>query len=363
MYLSKKYSLYLIEGCLGKRVEYRLRNKGGDFMKAQSLPMAEYLPTNNRCGHSSLSEASLRAGLSPTHVFAITSGKGGVGKTNVVANLAAALTLAGRRVMAIDADLGLANLDLFLGVSPQYTLADFFAGTRPLADIITTGHLGIALLPAASGRQEVTALSDEQKIVFLTELDALPHEVDFVLVDTGSGISDTVTYFTAAAQEIVVVVTPEPSSLSDAHALIKVLTSTHREKRFWILANGVEGEEEARRIYESLSRTAPHCLNTSLSLLGWIPWDRELARAVARGQMVMVACPGSVSAQAFVSIAHRLTRFATEEARVKGSPQFFLRRILGVHRRSVEEHTQLKADPPHELAPESALENFHVLGP
>jgi flagellar biosynthesis protein FlhG len=269
---------------------------------------------------------------SPTHVFAVTSGKGGVGKTNVVANLAAALTLAEKRVMVMDADLGLANLDLFLGVSPQYTLADFFAGTKSLADIITPGRLGITLLPAASGVQEMTTLSDEQKIVLLTELDALTQTVDVVLVDTSSGISDTVTYFTTAAQEIVVVVTPEPSSLTDAYALVKVLASGHQEKRFWILANSVKGEKEAGRIFDLLSRTALRFLNTSLDLLGWIPRDQELVRAVSRRQMVVTTSPGSPSAQAFVTIARRLIRSSAEEARVKGNSQFFFRRILTAER-------------------------------
>ena len=261
-------------------------------------------------------------------VFAVTSGKGGVGKTNVVANLAAALSGAGRRVMVVDADLGLANLDLFLGIRPTYTLADFFAGTRPLADVIVNGRHGITLLPAASGVPEVTALSEEQKIVFLTELDALTHDVDLVLVDTGSGISDTVTYFATAAQEIVVVVTPEPSSLTDAYALVKVLARRHQEKRFWILANGVDGAPQAQQVYDVLSRTALRFLNASMDLLGWIPRDPELERAVARSQLVLTASPGSPSARALSSIASRLDRFSREATYVKGSPQFFFRRIL-----------------------------------
>lgn len=267
-------------------------------------------------------------GPSPTHVFAVTSGKGGVGKTNVVANLAAALALARKRVMVIDADLGLANLDLFLGVTPRYTLADFFAGTKALADVLIPGRLGIALLPAASGVQEVTVLSGEQKISFLTELDALTHQMDVVLVDTGSGISDTVTYFAAAAQEIIVVVTPEPSAMADAYALVKVLVSIHHEKRFWILANNVENEREAARLYDTLSRMALRFLNVSLDFLGWIPRDRELVRAVARCQMVTTTAPQSPAARAFVGIAHRLALSAAAEARVKGRPQFFFRRIL-----------------------------------
>ena len=265
------------------------------------------------------------------HVFAITSGKGGVGKTNAVANLAAALVLEKKRVLVMDADLGLANLDLFLGVNPQYTLADFFAGTKSLNDILTPTPLGITLLPAASGIQEVTSLTSEQKIVFLTELDALTHEVDMMLVDTSSGISDTVTYFATAAQEIIVVVMPEPSSFTDAYALIKVLASAHREKRFWILANNVEGKRDAERLYDTLSRTALRFLNTSLDLLGWIPRDPELARAAAHGQLVVTTSPHCPSAQAFTRIARRLVHSAAARAREKGNVQFFFRRILAAH--------------------------------
>jgi flagellar biosynthesis protein FlhG len=266
-----------------------------------------------------------------THVFAITSGKGGVGKTNTVANLAAALVKEKKRVMVMDADLGLANLDLFLGVSPQYTLADFFAGTKSLTDILTPTPLGITLLPAASGIQEVTSLTDAQKIVFLTELDALAHEFDIMLVDTSSGISDTVTYFATAAQEIIVVVMPEPSSFTDAYALIKVLASAHREKRFWILANNVEGKHDAQRLYDTLSRTALRFLNTSLDLLGWIPRDPELTRAAAHGQLVVSASPQCPSAQAFTRIAQRLMHSAAAGTWEKGNVQFFFRRILAAH--------------------------------
>lgn len=269
------------------------------------------------------------------HVFAVTSGKGGVGKTNTVANLAAALVAEKKRVMVMDADLGLANLDLFLGVHPQYTLADFFAGTKSLNDILTPTPHGITLLPAASGIQEVTSLTDAQKIVFLTELDALTNDVDIMLVDTSSGISDTVTYFATAAQEIIVVVMPEPSSFTDAYALIKVLASAHREKRFWILANNVEGKHDAYRLYDTLSRTALRFLNTSLDLLGWIPRDPELTRAAAHGQLVVSTSPQCPSAQAFTRIAQRLMHSATANTWEKGNVQFFFRRILAAHTQQV----------------------------
>ena len=266
--------------------------------------------------------------MTPAPVFAITSGKGGVGKTTVVANLAAALALRKKRVMAIDADLGLANLDIFLGVRPTYTLADFFTGIAALDEIIIPSRNGILLLPGASGVQEITALRHDQKVALLTELDALSHEVDLVLVDTGSGISDAVTYFATSAQEIVVVVTPEPSSMTDAYALVKVLASGHHEKRFYILANNVSGEAEARRLFDVLSGTALRFLNASLDFFGWIPRDPQLMRAVARSQMVVIDAVDAPSTKAFVSMAERFIQMISSRARLKGNVQFFFRRML-----------------------------------
>lgn len=266
--------------------------------------------------------------LVPVRVFAVTSGKGGVGKTNVVANLAVALTAKKKRVMVIDADLGLANLDLLLGVTPASTLADFFAGTAELDEIVVPNRDGILLLPGASGVQEITMLRHEQKEALLTELDAMTHEMDLVLVDTGSGISDVVTYFTTAAQEIVVVVTPEPTSMTDAYALIKVLASGHGQKRFWILTNNVSSQEESRRVFDALSRTALRFLNTSIDLLGWIPRDPQLIRAVARSRMVVSDASDSPSAKAFISVAERLDKIAAADAHVKSNVQFFFRRML-----------------------------------
>jgi flagellar biosynthesis protein FlhG len=261
-------------------------------------------------------------------VFAVTSGKGGVGKTNVVANLAVALRRRQRRVMAIDADLGLANLDLFLGVKPEFSLADFFAGTATLDEIILTNRDGILVMPGASGVQEITALRHEQKAAFLTELDLITHDMDMVLVDTGSGISDAVTYFTSAAQEIILVVTPEPSSMTDAYALVKVLQLQHRQQRFLVLANNVSDAAEARRLFDTLSRTALRFLNVSLDFLDWIPRDPKLLWAAARARTVVGAFDDAPSSQAFIRLADKLLERTAKPARAKGHLQFFFRRML-----------------------------------
>ena len=177
-----------------------------------------------------------RGPLGMARVFAITSGKGGVGKTNVTANLATALARKRQRVLAIDADVGLANLDLLFGVKPAYTMADFFSGKAAIDEIVTTTPQGVLFLPGASGVQELTALSGAQKLTLASALESLARQVDLVIIDTCSGISDAATFFAAAAQEIIVVVTPEPASLTDAYALIKVLASTYGEKSFKILS-------------------------------------------------------------------------------------------------------------------------------
>jgi len=264
----------------------------------------------------------------PTRVVSVTSGKGGVGKTNVVANLAAALTFAGKRVAVVDGDLGLANLDLLLGVRPQYNLGDFFTGRQALSEIFVTSPLGISVLPAASGEPWMTRLSHEQKLSFLSELETFPSDVDIMLVDTASGISDTVTYFASAAHENVLVITPEPTSLASASALVKVLASGYGEQRFLVVANTVEDETEARQIVATLWRTASRYLHASFQLLGWIPRDPALTYAVTQQQLVMKTAPDSPSAQAFTRLARRMIDGMVEGSRPKAGLQFFFRGVL-----------------------------------
>jgi flagellar biosynthesis protein FlhG len=246
----------------------------------------------------------------------------------VAANLAATLALRRQRVLVIDADVGLANLDLFFGAKPSYTLADFFSGKAALDEIITTTPQGVLFLPGASGFQELTSLSGGQKLALASGLESVAKQVDLVIVDTCSGISDAATFFAAAAQEIVVVVTPEPASLTDAYALIKVLASDYGEKRFQILANNVVDAEQARRLFDTLSRAAVRFLNVSLNYIGCIPSDPALLAAVLHSRLVVEVAEASPSARAFGAIAHALMEIAAAGARVKGNLQFFFRQVI-----------------------------------
>ena len=264
----------------------------------------------------------------PTRVVSVTSGKGGVGKTNLVANVAARLTFAGKRVAVIDGDLGLANLNLLLGVKPQYNLGDFFAGRQALSDIFITSPLGMTVLPAANGEPWMTRLSHEQKFLFLSELENSLSDIDIILVDTASGISDTATYFASAAHENVLIVTPEPTSLASASAFVKVLTSGRGGQRFWVVANTVEGDTEARQLFSALWRTVSQCFHPSFELLGWIPRDPALIRAVTQRQLVVKTAPESPSAQAFTRLARRLIELTAKGAQLKAGLQFFFRGVL-----------------------------------
>ena len=163
----------------------------------------------------------------PIRAMAIGSGKGGVGKSNVVVNLALALDTLGERVLIMDADLGLANIDILLGLTPKYNVSHILNGTRRLDEVLVKGPRNIRIMPASSGVQELTRLTHEQKLVFLEMLDEMETDIDILLIDTSAGISDMVLYFNMAAQERIIVVTPEPTSLTDAYALIKVLYTRH----------------------------------------------------------------------------------------------------------------------------------------
>ena len=267
------------------------------------------------------------AGTRPPQVITVTSGKGGVGKTNVVANLAIALSRAGKRVLVLDADLGLGNIDVLLGLTPKYTLEHVLSGTRSLSEIMLEGPSGIRILPASSGLAQLTALSEPQHQILQSELEQVSHLIDILLIDTGAGISSNVTFFAAAAQSIVVVISPEPTSLTDAYALMKVLLRQYRERRFHVLVNLAKSPNEAARVFAKLEVAASRFLQISIEYLGAVPLDDYLPLAVTQQRAVLDRYPQAPSSRAFLSLTEAVDRLAVPDL-PKGTVQFLWQQLL-----------------------------------
>ncbi len=264
-----------------------------------------------------------------TTVFSITSGKGGVGKTAVVSNIAICLAKKGKRVLILDADLGLANIDVVFGLTPTYNLNHFFSGKQPLKEVLVEGPHGIRILPAGSGIQNYTRLESHHKLKLIEGLDSLHNLFDYVLIDTEAGISENVTYFNTAAQEILVVTTPEPTAITDAYALMKLLSSQYHEKHFNLIVNRVSDEEEALDVYKKLSMVSNRYLDISIDYFGSVPDDRKMVESIRKQKVITELFPGSKTASAFAELANRLNN-EQYTAEPKGNVQFFWNKILNL---------------------------------
>lgn len=264
-----------------------------------------------------------------TRTISVTSGKGGVGKTTTVANLAYCLGKSGKRTLILDGDLGMANVDIMFGVRANFGLHDVFSGRRALEEIIIPIAENVDLIPGGSGVYGLHNLSFEQKQVLLQQVGQLDQSYDFMLIDTAPGIDDNVLYLNAAAQEILVVVTPDPSSLTDAYAIIKVLNQKHQENRFSILCNQVKDEVEALRVYQRITDVADQFLCVSLDYKGFIPADLNLRQATRSQQLVCKGSEASPSAQKYLELAEKLS-VPGDLMELKGSIQFFWEQLSGV---------------------------------
>jgi len=276
------------------------------------------------------SETNSKGGLSDhqgIRVISVTSGKGGVGKSNVVSNLAIALSAQGKKVLLIDADLGLGNLDVLLGLSPTYNLNHVMSGEKTVLEILIDGPAGIKIIPAGTGVQELTSLGQHEKLKLLDELDMLEEQFDILIIDTEAGISENVTYFTVAAQEIFVVVTPEPTSITDAYALIKLLATRYSEHHFKVLVNMAKDSEDALEVFRKLANVAGRFLNISLDYLGCVVKDEKVVEAVKRQKALMELFPDSEAAACFTTLARRVIDNKRQSG-LKGNIQFFFRRMM-----------------------------------
>lgn len=247
-----------------------------------------------------------------THVLSVTSGKGGVGKTSFVVNVAIALSERRKKVLVLDADMGLANIDILLGMTSRHNLSHVLRDEKTLDEVIAEGPSGIHVLPAASGVEWMANLTAEQRLTFLQKMDALNGRYDILLLDTGAGISSNVTYFNLAAQTRIVIVTPEPTSLTDAYALIKVLHQSHRLRNFEVVVNSVQGEKEALEVYRSLTTVADRFLDVRLGYLGYIERDDQVRQAVLKQKPVVLLYPDGGVARSYRAIAQRIAQLTPE---------------------------------------------------
>jgi flagellar biosynthesis protein FlhG len=246
------------------------------------------------------------------HVMAVTSGKGGVGKTFVSANLAAALARAGRRVLVLDADLGLANLDVVLNLFPKITLHDVFTGKNSLPEAVLPAPGGFWVLLAGSGMVEYSRMTPEVRDQLQNVITEVGPKFDHVLLDTGAGISDVVLYTVSLAGEVLVVVTPEPTSMTDAYATIKVLATTQGRRKMNVLVNQTRKPGEGRNVRQQLQQVVDRYVNPGLdspvvlNLIGEVPLDTAVRDAVLRRQLMLESMPGAPASQAIVAVAARL---------------------------------------------------------
>ncbi len=270
-----------------------------------------------------------RSSRDVTRVISFTSGKGGVGKTHTVVNTAISLASAGYSVLVLDADLGLANVDVLLGVSPRGTLHDVLKGACSLDDILVQGPGGIVIIPAASGIEEVQALTAADKLLLMTEVERIAHHYDFLLIDTPAGIGSDVMYFNSAAGEVVCVITGEPTSLTDSYALMKVLHTTYGEKSFWIVVNDVASEAEAQTAFNSLANAVQKFLRVETRMLGWVQSDAMVRQSVMDRRPITLEYPSSRAAIRLADVARRLADSRPEQG-VKGGMQFFFQQLLQV---------------------------------
>ena len=261
-----------------------------------------------------------------TRVLSVTSGKGGVGKTNIATNLACALVEIGKKVLVFDADLGLANIDILLGITPEYTIEHVIKGKKRLSDIIVKTEEGIHILPSSSGIEELTNLSLFQKKRLIEEFSLLNDTYDFIIIDTPAGISSNVIYFNLAANEIINIVEPDPTSFTDAYALMKVLSIKYGIKEFNIILNSVDSEAQANSLFQKLNMVCERFLEVKLNYLGYVFKDKKLVEAVRKQRPVILLYPYSKSSRCIYNLRDKLC--SIEPTKGAGFKRF-LNRLLG----------------------------------
>jgi flagellar biosynthesis protein FlhG len=264
----------------------------------------------------------------PVRVIAVTSGKGGVGKSNVTVNLAVVLAQNGERVMVMDADMGLANIDVLLGLSAGQNLSHVINGECMLEDTILNGPAGIKIIPASSGVTSMSDLTPAQNAGIIRSFSELTLPVDTLLIDTAAGLSDSVVSYTRAAREVIVVVCDEPASITDAYAMIKVMNRDYAVTRFHVLSNQATGIQQGRDLFLKLARVSEKYLDVTLDFIGSIPYDDNLKKAVQKQKSVVEVFPRSPSSMAFRQAGKKIQGWPVPK-NMEGHLEFFIERLVG----------------------------------
>lgn len=282
------------------------------------------LPRDRRNPNAPLAR---RNGGAAVQVIAVTGGKGGVGKSTVSVNLATAFTQLGRRTLLLDGDLGLANADVLLGVTPRHTLAEVVRGERTMEEIVIDTPQGFKLVPAASGIAQLAALSATEHLGLVRELTGICAGLETLIVDTPAGIAPGVLQLVQAAQHVLVVVCDEPTSITDAYALVKVLSRNHGVCKFRMLANMTREPGQGRRLFETLNRVTGRFLDVTLDYAGEVPEDPWLRRSIRDQRPVVDAYPASPSARALKLVAEAADKWPVP-AGARGNIEFFAERLI-----------------------------------
>lgn len=260
-------------------------------------------------------------------VISITGGKGGIGKTTISVNLALAFAKARKKVLLFDADLGLANVDVLLGLQPQKTIYDYLQGQCQLNEVCLTGPHGVKIIPAASGVQKMAELSSHESFQLIRSFSTLTEDIDVMLIDMASGISSQVIDFTHAAQDILVVICNDPSSLMDSYAVIKILHQKYARNRFGVIVNKAKHLQEGFDVFTKFQNVTNKFINVSMHYLGHIPNDDYVGMAARERAAVIEKFPQSQAAIAFSQLRHGINHWQENNVAV-GGIQFFFERLL-----------------------------------
>jgi len=264
-------------------------------------------------------------------VICITSGKGGVGKTNFTSNLAISLGKLNKRVVIIDADLGLANVDVVLGVIPEYTLLDVIKDNKDITEVMKIGPEGIKIISGGSGILDLVDMPKESLSILIEEFDKIQEHADIILIDTGAGLSKSVLSFALAAKEVIVVATPEPTSITDAYAMIKTIIMEDRDKDIKVIINRVDDMKEGSIAFSKLRNVSKKFLNVEIKELGFIPEDISVRKAVKAQSPFLLEYPNSFISESIEKIALKLTNEAVDKNKLMKS-QSFIKRVLSFFR-------------------------------